>query len=350
MTSQWITCGRDGMRLLLNAIRYTLCRMNWIRSHRYTVALLATAIFVIVGGFLATNEKHAGTTKGTAERSVSVNYPYYVPPTGENGMGTVAEQNLPAGETRVSESASSTVLFFGPAAQSEAPAAVTPPQTPAAPSVTPQPPTRIEAPSLNNTYALFFQRLSNILSPKVTRTPEQQALFDYGNTAGSIIKRFESAHRGGTPQILKAFFDDHTSASIAASGTKIPDSYAQLNANTSPAPSLLTREQLAANVQGVSDDYAKLSAEIRAIPNIPPYAESANGKLAVGYDAVAKGLSALTHATTDKELLAAIDAYNATADTFIKTYVSIVDLFSAYGVTFAANDPGAIFSFNTGSL
>ena len=322
--------------------------MHWIRAHRYTAALIAMAVLVVVGGVMATREKPAGTAGGTTVENISVPYPYYAPPTGESRAGTAAGENPQPWKVTASKPASSTVLFFGHPAQPEAPAAAETVPNLAPVPVTQQAPVKTADTSLNGAYLLFFQQLANILSPKDTRSPEQKALFDYGNTAGAIIKTFEDTHRG-IPQTLKAFFDDHTAAAIAAGNATVPDAYAQLNANSAPAKSALTKEQLAANVQGVADEYAALSAEIQDIKDVPPAAEIANKKLAEGYAAVAKGLSGLTKAETDEQLLAAIDAYNATADAFIKNYVSIVDLFSAYGVKFGANDPGVVFSFGGGS-
>ena len=335
--------------LLLNAIRYTLYAMDWIHAHRYTAALIAMAVLVVVGGVTAKNGS-SGTPAGRGDvKNVAVEYPYYAPPIAGFNGATAAGNSLQSPIQNANGSVMP-ILRFGTAQPKEnlpaytAPAVI-PRVAESAPARTPNP----SLPSLNDSYLSFFQALSRILSPTDTRTPEQQELFDYGNAAGSLIKTFEDTH-GDTSQALKTFFDTHTDTSKAAGIPEIAVTYAQLKANSAPVSSAVTSAQAAARVQAIAEEYTGLSAAIAGLQNVPPWAETANVKLVKGYADVGKGLSQLSEAETDAQLLDAITAYNASADEFIKNYVALVKLFSAYGVKFSANDPSAIFSFSASGL
>lgn len=340
-----------GGLLPLRQIPYTLYAMQWIRAHKYTVALICTAILVLVGGITAKNEMPRAPTERGGVKNVAVEYPYYVPPVPETGNAeNAAKQNPQNVEAGADDFIPSRTLFFGRTAQPEASAVVENTPNPKSAAVVEQEPEKPQNISLDDTYLRFFQALANILSPADTRTAEQKVLFSYGNTAGSLIKAFEDTHRD-TSKILKTFFDTHTDTSKAAGIPEIAGTYARLTGSIPPVSGNETGASSAAKVQAISEEYIRLSAAIGNIREVPPQAETANAKLAQGYAGVAQGLSKLSQAGNDTQLLEAISAYNATADEFIKNYVFLVKLFSAYGVKFGANDPGAVFSFSaTGGL
>ncbi|MDO8522538.1 MAG: hypothetical protein Q7S08_04650 [bacterium] len=322
--------------------------MQWIRSHRYTVALIAAAVLVVVGGVMAKNNTGTVLEPGGVE-NVSVEYPYYAPPIAESGGATKAAQENPQNLIQNASGSTPFVLRFGSTARPKEDSAVqTAPRV--IPKIADSEPVKTQSPQLNYDYASFFQMLSHILSPVDTRTTEQKVLFDYGNEAGAIIKAFENTHTD-VVRTLKAFFDSRTDPSKAAGIPEIANVYAQLTAASSGMNPTVSAATAGANLQAAANDYAQLGITIASLQNIPPQAETLNIKLAKGYADVAQGLARLTKTENDAQLLDAIQAYNATADEFIKNYVALVQLFSAYGVKFGANDPGAIFSFSmTGGL
>jgi len=319
--------------LLLNAIRYTLYSMNWLRAHRYTATLIAAAVFVVVGGILAKNKEGTVVLISGDTRNVSVGYPYYAPP-------AISPEVKPP---EIADNASPRALFFGQKVKLEETPAISPEVKP------PEVLAVTRNNSLDNQYALFFKALSNILSPVDKRTPEQKVLFDYGNQVGLAIRNFEDTH-GNVTQVLRDFFDSRTDFAKIASIPEAADKYAQLTALIGGKNQSVSKESAMANVQGVVNDYAQLSVAIRNVPNVPPQVESANAKLSRGYSDVAQGLSLLTKTENEAQLLEAIKAYNADADEFIENYVYLIQLFSAYGVKFSANDPGSVFSFSFGGL
>lgn len=316
--------------------------MQWIRAHRYTVALIAFAILVVTGGVVTRNNTRTGPERGSIE-NVSVEYPYYAPPIAESGNTTKNAQGNPQSPAQSASSSEPRILFFGNTAQ--------PKETPMVQSATPkvpeEKPPAIQNTSFNDAYLFLFRTLSNVLSP-AARTPEQQTLFDYGNAVGAIIKTFEDTHKNVT-QTLKTFFDSRTDPSKAAGTPEIANAYAQLSVAGGATPPV-SKAAAAAGVRAVAEEYAQLSVAIRNVRPVPSEAETPNEKLAKGYADIAQGLSTLSQAGTDAQMLDAISAYNTSADAFVKTYVSLVQLFSTYGVKFSASDPGAVFSFSAPGL
>ena len=326
--------------------------MQWIRSHRYAIALIATAVLAVVGGVIAKNDWSGIPAEPGDAVNVSVAYPYYAPPENiELGPANVARRIQQNAMSDTGSSTQSFGFFFDrtPKPKYIPPIAVTPSPTMKTP-VKEKGPAVTQDTSLNGQYLSFFRALSNILSPIDTRTPEQKVLFAYGNEIGSIIKNFEDTH-GDTSKILKTFFDIRTDPSKAAGIPEIAAKHAQLTALSGDTNPSVSDASAVAGVQEVADEYAQLGARIASLQNIPPEAETPNTKLARGYADVAQGLSRLTKAENDQQLLEAVNAYNASADEFIRNYVTLVQLFSAYGVKFSASDAGAIFSFSaTGGL
>ncbi|MDO8552477.1 MAG: hypothetical protein Q7S01_03010 [bacterium] len=320
--------------------------MHWLREHRHTVALIGAAVFVVVGGILARN--NTGASELGNIKNVAVEYPYYAPSADTEGVSVKNQRTNP--QSAVSDIGSSTAslaVFFDRASTPERPPTTSVTQT--ATKIVPQTPTKSQSTITNSAYSSFFRTLSNILSPSDTRTPEQKELYNYGNEVGSIVKTFENSH-GNLTQVLKTFFDSRVDPSKAAATPEIADAYAQLTRGI-PSSAGTTPASATAGVQSIANDYAQLSFAIGSIADVPPQAEILNAKLAKGYGDVAQGMSKLAKTDNNDALLEAINSYNATAEEFIRTYVALADLFSAYGVKFSASDPGSIFSFSmTGGL
>lgn len=318
--------------------------MQWIRAHWYTALLIAAAVLFVTGGIMATRDAGNGFGPGGVE-NIAVEYPYYAlaNPTSDNAAEITRESSQNSAQN-AGGSVPVVPRFGNTAPPKENPPVQT--AAPAIPKATGTMPVKTQEYSLNDSYASFFQALSRILSPASTRTPEQKALFEYGNALGSVITGFENTHRD-VVQTLKAFFDSRIDPAKAAGIPEIADAYAQLTAGGARTVPV-SGADAAAGLRKVADAYAQLSATVANMKNVPPEAEMLNAGLANVYAGAAQGLVRLSNTDGETQLIEAIDAYNANADGFIKNYVALVQLFSAYEVKFAASDPGAVFSFSAG--
>lgn len=150
------------------------------------------------------------------------------------------------------------------------------------------------------------------------RTKEQQALYDYGNEAGSYIETYQDTHQNA-PQVMKAQFEDRQNAEKAQALRDIGTALTQV---------------------GLALDH---------IEEVPGSVASANTLLAKSYKEVGAKLSQIPDAQRDEDLAKAIQTYNAAADDLTKHYVSLALLLSLSGVTFELQDPGSVFTFTQGS-
>lgn len=152
-----------------------------------------------------------------------------------------------------------------------------------------------------------------------TRTPEQAALFAYGDAAGTIVKNFEATHLD-EQSVLEAQAKDRGDAASAA------------------------------KLRALAHDLGAIGTQLLAIENVPASAASANTTLAASYHDLGTKLTAVADAgADDTNALTAIRAYNASADAFVDSYVALVDLFGISGVTFSTTDPGNAFTFTATS-
>lgn len=147
------------------------------------------------------------------------------------------------------------------------------------------------------------------------RTPEQEAIFAYGNRAGSIIKRYEAEHADAV-QLLAAQSADRTSASKAQA------------------------------LRTVGAAIAKIGTDIRALEGLPENAIEQNATFAERYEKAGGLLTKLADANDDQTYLAAINAYNASVSALIEQHIAMVTYFSLAGVHFSSTDGGSVFSFS----
>ena len=152
-----------------------------------------------------------------------------------------------------------------------------------------------------------------------TRTPDQQALFEYGNQAGLAITTFENGHTD-MADVLKVWLANRTNASAVTSANALAD------ALTEAGSSLENLSHVPASARAGN---AALAHSLK----------DAGGKLR---DVVVEGN------TTDLALLSAIRSYNTAADTFTQNYVALSTIFSLSNVTFSGNDLGSAFQFPSG--
>jgi len=147
------------------------------------------------------------------------------------------------------------------------------------------------------------------------RSDIQQALYAYGNTAGSSIKTYELLHPNASA-IVQRFFDDRKSA---ASGVAL--------------------KRLADDIKGVGTDLKKAGG-------VPAPAAVAHGALADSYIDLGEKLVAIPSAQTDDALLKKIDIYENAVQLYAKNYTALVLLFSKNGVSFRSDEPGSVFMFS----
>ena len=168
-------------------------------------------------------------------------------------------------------------------------------------------------------YSFIPSGLISTSTPAKARTAAQEELHDYGNLAGSEIESFEDSHRN-MPQTLKDQFEDpRDSGKVAA-------------------------------VEELGNALAGVGRPLEAIDNVPAAVRSANSSVAASYKEMGTLLVEVPKAQTDDARLAAMLAYNASVERYIKNYVALATIFSAYGVTFASNESGSVFTFTQGSF
>jgi hypothetical protein len=168
-------------------------------------------------------------------------------------------------------------------------------------------------------YAFIPSGLISSGSATDSRTPMQQELYNYGNEVGSTIQSFESLFRN-SPQILKDQFEDRQ--------------------NAAKNQALLS---LAQGLQGVG-------VSLERMEDVPEPVKIAHGKVAASYRALGEKLAEVPKARTEQAILDAMLSYNTSVEAYIKNYVSLATIISAYDVRFKPEDPGSVFVFTNVSF
>lgn len=167
---------------------------------------------------------------------------------------------------------------------------------------------------LEQVYAFIPSSYSLPLSKPVSRTPEQQALYEYGNRAGLAILSFNNAH-ADMADVLTKWFEGRASASAAASAKEI------------------------------ATDMDTLGSTLLALESVPAPAVAAHQALARGYQTAAEKLTSVFDAAgNDSTLINAMKTYNVAVEDFTRSYIALADIFAQSGVTFAPSDAGSVFS------
>ncbi|MBP9757941.1 MAG: hypothetical protein KBD06_05040 [Candidatus Pacebacteria bacterium] len=150
-------------------------------------------------------------------------------------------------------------------------------------------------------------------APKV-RTPQQEALFAYGNEIGRRVKGFAAVN----PNMAQTVVNQATHRDNTAYGDAVRE---------------------------LGKRYKALGEGILAIEGVPTAAASQHKALGEGYLNLGTALSAVPDATDDQAFLSAITTYNNKADAFTISFVGMVTLFSSLEVEFDESDGGSAFSF-----
>ena len=174
--------------------------------------------------------------------------------------------------------------------------------------------------STNNAYAFIPTGLISALVPK-QRTALQQKLYDYGNNVGSFVQSFEQDH----PNEAQVLWDQ-----------------AQDRTNPDKAASLVA---LAHALTALGDNLSQMNASPDD-DQVPTQMTAAHNALAQSYHDLGTELALVPGAQGDSAFVAAVEAYDTTAEMFTQKYVALANLFVAYGVTFSPQDPGVVFTFS----
>lgn len=171
---------------------------------------------------------------------------------------------------------------------------------------------------LDQVYSLIPSGVKIINTSGTTRTPTQQALYEYGNAAGQAVLTFENAH---------ADMVDNLKQWLAARGT---------------ASGRVGVERIAADLITAGDT-------IVALQQVPESVKSANEALGASYQNVGIQLHATVAADSDDKTLGeAMQTYNKTVESFTKNYIAISSILSLNAVNFSPTDPGSVFMFSGG--
>lgn len=141
-------------------------------------------------------------------------------------------------------------------------------------------------------------------------TPEQKALYDYGNALGALLKTFEDTHTG-QEKVLGDFFNQQSS------------------------PESLLR--LASDYKELADDIARIDA--------PAAAATIHTHMHTSYAHIADAIESLSLTTSETMNVDTVTAYNEAAAAVAKDIIALVALFQTFQVSFDALDPGHVFVF-----
>ncbi len=291
--------------------------MEWVRAHPYIAALCTAATLTLVGGFIVVSRasQPAGTRPSTwGGEAIPLLNPTASEKTGgasrddrtsplpiQSGPPyTYIAPNFSTSLSPEEETSYDFAAFVDKLAKESASKG--------------QPETQSDS-GLLSAYAYIPRGLISTTTSRSTRTALQQELYDYGNDIGSTIESYEQQH-SNTVQILKGQVEDRGNPEKAAA------------------------------VARIGRDLQEMGKNLAAMETVPSAISSAHDALAKSYVEIGKNLALIPGAERDSDFIAAIQAYNTSADTFTKNYIQLVSLLGAHGVTFTASDPGKVFTFS----
>lgn len=173
-------------------------------------------------------------------------------------------------------------------------------------------------------YAFIPGGLVSTSTAQKIRTPLQERLYNYGNDVGSFIQSFEQQYPNET-KILTDQIQDRKDTVKGAAVVSLGQALSALGSS------------LSAMDDGSGDEGGNQS--------VPSQMRPSHLALAKSYSELGAKLALIPKTQSDTDFIAAINAYNASVDTFTKNYVALANLFAAYGVSFSPEDPGSLFTF-----
>lgn len=149
-----------------------------------------------------------------------------------------------------------------------------------------------------------------------SRSPLQQSLYDYGNSAGAAMLAFEDSHPTQV-EVLEAYMTERSDAAAAA-------------------------------VHTLASDYRTLADELGAL-EAPTAVRGAHADLVAAYRDAADKLDVIANTRADTDLPAVITSYSGAVSAHAESYARITTLLQTYEVRFSNSDPGAVFVFTSSS-
>ncbi len=293
--------------------------MHWIFAHLYVTGLVIAGLLLLTGVIVVNGRAPLGATDSTGTWGG----------TGVSLFTNITSKRAPSPQPRVR-----TEDLLKGQGQDRAPYTVLPVGTSAsteikvdfnwealmAQLVKPQGNSTPETQSENSAgiYSFIPSGLISTAEPTQERDEQQDALFEYGNTVGSVILGFDEGH-ANMLQVLKDAYQDRGNA-----------------------------EKIRAAMR-IGQDYIRLGNELESLDNIPEAAAGMHRALANAYKTAGQKLIEKLQTSSDIEFLAAVNTYNASVDQFQKSFVALVVLFEVAEVQFSQYDPGSVFMFQTTS-
>jgi hypothetical protein len=299
--------------------------MEWLRAHPYLATIAGVAIVIVVGAIFV--ESHTPA----ALQNSSITWSGGTPVTGyqsDNSYGQPASPQQIA--QKVVQGGQGVNVAIPQIASSTAPqAGFTPPsgsfnytELLAALSAQGQTHVSVNTTSGNSNsviqeaYQFIPQGLvAGTTSAAKAKTPQQEALYEYGNEVGSEIQSFEELHTDQA-EVIKDQAEDRTDPTKAAAVVSLGQAL----------------ESVGTFMQGMQE--------------VPPSVQSLHSALAKSYLDIGAKLQLVAQAQSDQAFVQAVETYDTSAGTFVGNYASLAQYFSAQGVVFAQQDPGSVFSFN----
>lgn len=164
-------------------------------------------------------------------------------------------------------------------------------------------------------YSFIPQGLVSTEPQTKKQTPEQRALFAYGNEVGTYLKAYEDTHTN-SPQITKDHIEDRGNESKARA------------------------------VRYIGDDMIQFGASLKELTDIPVSAKGMHLAYANAYITAGENLMKVADTKTDDEFVSAVTAYNSSVESLSNRFQMLVILFGVNEVTFSASDQGNVFTFS----
>ena len=294
--------------------------MEWLRTHPYAASIAGAGILILLGVFTVKERASVAPDSSTTSVWGGVGTHLFNPSSGMSGPFENNSENI------YSDVRTGPPFYYNPTP------AQTPPSSAGADdsfdfeaflSVLAGPQKTGGASSddslLDTAYSFIPSGLISTSISQKERTPLQQALYNYGNEAGSFIQSFENSFRNAS-QILRDQSEDRE--------------------NPQKNTALVSLAEGLAEVGNALERMEEVPSEIRA----------AHAKVAVSYREMGEKLVSVPEARRDDAFLSAIRDYNTIVESYLKNYVALATLLSAYGVVFTAEDPGSVFTFTNVSF
>lgn len=300
--------------------------MDWIRAHPYASAIAGACILLIGGIILIINRTSMPTSSGVSAwigNPGSSNVPSVIPASSGNAQTPTetaenyGTQTLPytaaAGATTTAGTAADGNFDYNALLAQLSQSASSKPSVAASGAI---------GNSSNAWSYIPGGLISTSSGAQPAMTPIQKALYIYGNEVGSYVQGYNATEGSNQVQAMKNALNDRQNAAKAQSVTAIGT--AMENAGNG----------------------------IASISDVPTEVLIDNTAFANSWNDSGKKLIALAQALPgrDADLVAAIETYDTSINTYITDYVALADLFKDYNVTFSSSDPGSVFTFSSSGL